>query len=141
MSMDTRISIENHHWCLWFEKILKCNYNILTKKVFLYFYCNVFLSFYLNIVCKNIVCELGLNTYKCSKKDHSMHLRGKMYKLTTIKANYLTKNHLQLETRPFLGHFLVRPCVRQNFPNFSFSRVSEMFGCRSSECGALLFGS
>ncbi len=25
------------------------------------------------------------------------------------------------------------PYVRQNFPNFSFSRVSEMFGCQSSE--------
>jgi len=28
---------------------------------------------------------------------------------------------------------LVRPCVRRKFPNFSFSRVSEMFGFRSSE--------
>jgi len=28
------------------------------KNVFLSFYCNIF--FYLNIVCKNIVCELGL---------------------------------------------------------------------------------
>jgi len=27
----------------------------------------------------------------------------------------------------------VRPCVRQNFPNFLFSRVSEKFGCQSSE--------
>jgi hypothetical protein len=27
----------------------------------------------------------------------------------------------------------IRPCVRQNFPNFSFSRVWEMFGCQSSE--------
>jgi len=27
----------------------------------------------------------------------------------------------------------LRPCVRQNFPNFLFSRVSEKFGCRSSE--------
>jgi len=33
----------------------------------------------------------------------------------------------------FKEHILVRPCVRQNFPNFSFSRVSEKFGCRSSE--------
>jgi hypothetical protein len=35
------------------------------------FYCNIFLPFYLNIVCKNIVCELGLkkigNTDKVSK--------------------------------------------------------------------------
>ncbi len=30
--------------------------------MFLSIYCNIFLSFYLNIVCKNIVCELGLNT-------------------------------------------------------------------------------
>ncbi len=28
---------------------------------------------------------------------------------------------------------LVRPCVRQNFPNFLFLRVSEMFGCQSLE--------
>jgi len=54
---------------------------------------------------------------------------------------------------------LLRPCVRRNFPNLSFSRVSEKFGCRtleiaknsfqlenqleslvkSSECRALLF--
>ncbi len=27
----------------------------------------------------------------------------------------------------------LRPCVRRNFPNFSFSRVSEKFGYRSSE--------
>jgi len=27
----------------------------------------------------------------------------------------------------------LRPCVRRKFPNFSFSRVSEMFGFRSSE--------
>jgi len=27
----------------------------------------------------------------------------------------------------------IRPCVRRNFPNFSFSRVSEMFSCRSSD--------
>ncbi len=27
----------------------------------------------------------------------------------------------------------IRPCIRQNFPNFLFSRVSEMFGCQSSE--------
>jgi len=25
----------------------------------------------------------------------------------------------------------VRPCIRRNFPNFLFSRVSELFGCRS----------
>ncbi len=25
----------------------------------------------------------------------------------------------------------LRPCVRLNFPNFSFSRVLEMFGCRN----------
>jgi len=25
----------------------------------------------------------------------------------------------------------IRPCFRRNFPNFLFSRVSEMFGCRS----------
>jgi len=39
--MDTIICIENHHWCLLFEKILKCNYNILTKKclfIFLFQY-------------------------------------------------------------------------------------------------------
>jgi len=36
----------------------------------------------------------------------------------------------------FIEHFYnsaLRPCVRRNFPNFSFSRVSEKFGCRSSE--------
>ncbi len=27
----------------------------------------------------------------------------------------------------------VRPCIRRNFPSSSFLRVSEMFGCRSSE--------
>ncbi len=27
----------------------------------------------------------------------------------------------------------IRPCIRQNFPNFSFLRDSEMFGCQSSE--------
>jgi hypothetical protein len=27
----------------------------------------------------------------------------------------------------------IRPCVRRKFSNFSFSRVSEMFGFRSSE--------
>jgi len=27
----------------------------------------------------------------------------------------------------------LRPCVRQNFPNFLFSRVLKMFGCQSSE--------
>jgi len=32
----------------------------------------------------------------------------------------------------FIGRWL-RPCVRRKFPNFSFSRVSEMFGFRSSE--------
>jgi len=40
-----------------FENILKCHYNILKK---IYFYQNVFLSFYCNIVCKNIVCDMGL---------------------------------------------------------------------------------
>jgi len=29
--------------------------------------------------------------------------------------------------------FELRPCVRRKFPNFSFSRVSEMFGFRNSE--------
>jgi len=29
--------------------------------------------------------------------------------------------------------FELRPCDRQDFPNFSFLRVSEKFGCRSSE--------
>jgi len=55
MSMDTRISIENHHWCLWFEKILKCNYNILTKKSFNLF---IAMSFYLfiSILCAKILC-------------------------------------------------------------------------------------
>ncbi len=33
----------------------------------------------------------------------------------------------------FLGGFQLKLCVRQNFPNFLFSRVSEKFGCRSSE--------
>ncbi len=28
---------------------------------------------------------------------------------------------------------VLRPCVRQKFPNFSFSRVSEMFGFQSSK--------
>ncbi len=33
----------------------------LMKNVYLSFYFHIFLSYYLNIVCKNIVCELGLN--------------------------------------------------------------------------------
>jgi len=33
----------------------------------------------------------------------------------------------------FPVNFLVRPCVRRNFPNFSFSRVSEKFGRRNLE--------
>jgi len=37
-----------------FENILKCHYNILTK---MSFYRNVFLSYYRNIACKNIVRE------------------------------------------------------------------------------------
>jgi len=39
-----------------FEKILKCQYNIMKIK---YFY-----IFYYNIVCKNIVCDVGLNMNK-----------------------------------------------------------------------------
>jgi hypothetical protein len=38
-----------------FEKILKYQYSILKKKK--YFYRNGFLSFYLDIVCKNIVWQ------------------------------------------------------------------------------------
>jgi len=37
---------------IYFENILKCHFNILKKKVSLYQ--NVFLSFYLNIVCGNV---------------------------------------------------------------------------------------
>jgi hypothetical protein len=54
------VCIEN----LYFETILniwKCHYNILKKKIS--FYQNVFLSFYLNVVCKNIVCDVGLNGF------------------------------------------------------------------------------
>jgi len=52
ISLETTVCIEKYHWCLWFEKISKRNNNILRKKFF--FYHNVFLSFYCNIVCKNI---------------------------------------------------------------------------------------
>jgi len=30
-------------------------------------------------------------------------------------------------------HLNVRPCIRRNFPNVLFSRVSEKFSCQSSE--------
>jgi len=33
----------------------------------------------------------------------------------------------------FFYRNIIRPCVRWNFPNFSFSQVLEKFGCRSSE--------
>ncbi len=39
-----------------FENILKFHYIILKKKIS--FYQNDFLSFYGNIVCKNIVCDV-----------------------------------------------------------------------------------
>jgi hypothetical protein len=44
------------------------------------------------------------------------HYRDNQKNLTRLKMTYQ-----------------VRPCVRRKFPNFSFSRVSEMFGFRSSE--------
>jgi len=40
-----------------FENILKCLYNILKKKK----------KFYLNIVCKNIVCHMDLKTNKTAQ--------------------------------------------------------------------------
>ncbi len=46
----------------WFENIFKCHYNILKKKIC--FYQNVFLSLYLNILCKNIACDVGLTLEK-----------------------------------------------------------------------------
>ncbi len=53
-----------------------------------------------------------------------------------ILANLIKLAQLVLDWGSFLicvALCLVRPCVRQNFPNFSFLQVSEMFGCRSSE--------
>jgi len=38
----------------------------------------------------------------------------------------LNKTHLKI-------YLLLRPCERQNFPNFSFLRVSELFGYQSLE--------
>jgi hypothetical protein len=38
------------------------------------FYCNIVLSFYLNIVCKNIVCELGLKFAKYNSIPFSLFL-------------------------------------------------------------------
>jgi len=38
-----------------------------------YFYQNVFLTFYLNIVCKNIVCDVGL-TLSISKEGKVTYL-------------------------------------------------------------------
>ncbi len=61
MSMDTRMCIENHHWYLWFENILKCNCNILTKNIFLSFYWNIFSSQHR---CeKKIVCDVGFKNF------------------------------------------------------------------------------
>jgi len=40
---------------------------------------------------------------------------------------------LTIEVFLYLFYYRVRPCVRRNFLNFSFLRVSEKFGCQSSE--------
>ncbi len=41
-------------------------------------------------------------------------------------------DHRHLWSQCF-DYFKLRPCERQNFPNFSFSRVSELFGYQSWE--------
>ncbi len=47
-----QMSMENHHWCLWFEKILKCNYNILTNNMSFY----LFIAMSFSILCAKILC-------------------------------------------------------------------------------------
>jgi len=58
--------------------------------------------------------------------SHSIKIIAKDVVISGVKTNWL----LSPLSRKSI---FVRPCVRRNFPNFSFSRVSEMFGCRSSE--------
>jgi len=46
----------------WFGKILKMSLQYFDDN---FFYQNVFLSFYFNIVCKTIVCGVGFNDILC----------------------------------------------------------------------------
>jgi len=57
LSMDTRVCIENYN-VKYFEKILKCNYNILKKNIS---FLSKSLFIFLLQLHKNAVCDMGLN--------------------------------------------------------------------------------
>ncbi len=86
--------------------------------------------------------------YAVHQKSKGKHLQKKNKKSITEKYFKFT----MVQWKPFIvitfgqmqnvyinqmisitSELILRPCIRQNFPNFSFSRVWEMFGCRSSE--------
>ncbi len=78
-----------------FEKILKCNYNCLTKSDFLPFYWIIFVSFYRNIVCKSILCDVGLTVsffwlnllslYTGSKRVYDRLVIGKYLETSSVQ--------------------------------------------------------
>jgi len=106
----------------YFEKILKCHHNILTEKLF--FCQNVFFTFYCNIVCKNIVCDVSLTKiwliikgrlhtwcwrhYSRTKIDRSASAFGTRIKFVTIYIKdkfYPPKIRLILHITSSFSHF------------------------------------
>ncbi len=65
----------------------------------------------------------------CTKK----RLRDKIWKLLNFSGQKMSFWCLPYFFVAKMTSIWLRPCERQNFPNFSYSHVSELFGFRSSE--------
>ncbi len=74
---------------------------------------------------------------KCYRDQDRYRYREKKLSILKIRilpfSILLWKTSKQTRNSSLNKHKLIRPCERQNFPNFLFSQVSELFGFWSSE--------